>query len=343
MTPKTEITDLIPKGLGAYWLVFFLGVLSIGGLEFAFHKMPELAEKIGVESIGPLDLSLRGNLLDWGLSILLFMAACLSLFNFHAGRRYQDPASRVNAWFWWAVILVFLSMDVQIRFRETLRDILIAVSGTMVYQDGTVWWLSLYGFLAAVIGTRLFLDLSRYAPSLGLYLLAASGAVAGVLIRLELLPVPLDGREIIMLESALQGFVVLLLFLSFALFARRQVFRDPDIAIQWFARIWNYPLRTEEKQGGEKATEEKTASAIPSISKDTTPGLSAQVSASSSESLKPAEKPSSSSVSDSASNSESLAPLPSSRPVVQKTADVVPFRADEKKTKDDGFELSGTA
>lgn len=328
MEHKTDISDLIPKGLGAYWLVFFFGVLAIGFLEFFFHQMPEMVEKFGLKTLAPFDLASPGNLLDWGLSLLLFLGACLALFNFHAGRQYKDPASRINVWFWWAVALVFLSMDVQVHFRETLREVMSVASGTTVYHDGTIWWLSIYGFLFAVIGTRLFLELVHYAPALGLYLLAASGAVAGALVRLELLPLSLGGREIVMLETALQGMIALLLFLSFALFARRQVFRDREVALQWFTRIWNPHHEAEKKTVPEKKPAPKEV--VPE------PTSQAAVPETPLKTPVPAEKPAP------VSNPKPSAPVSAGRPVVQKDTGIVLFRNEEKKAKDDDFELSGT-
>jgi len=332
MEQKTDVTDLIPKGLGAYWLVFFVGVLSIGLLEFGYFKMSVLVGKLGVETIAPLDVAIRGSILAWTGSMLLVLCGAVCLLNFRLGRRHQDPPSRTNAWFWSALFLFFLGMDVQVAIRETLRDVLVALSGATLYQGGTLWWLTIYAFILAVIGTRLFLEMTVYAPAMGLFLLAVAGAVAGTLIDLELVPIPLENRAILMLKTGIQTFSILLLFLAFSLFARRQVFRDREVVLRWFAKTWNQPAilaSTVGKQVANPPAESKPRT-------ETTPPPSTD-----------AAKPSTGADSTVSKSTSGISSSSSNRPLVQKTdkpADVVPFRAASKKSdQDSDFDLTGIA
>ncbi|MDR0336331.1 MAG: hypothetical protein LBI18_04500, partial [Planctomycetaceae bacterium] len=241
MESQYDITNLIPKSLGVYWLLFLTGGALIALLEFAYFKMPVLAEQLSITTISPLDVASRASLLNWGFSVLLLITAVVSLINFQLGLKYNDPKGQVNTWFWTTVALIFLSLDVQVAVRETIRDVLTAASGTTLYRDGSLWWLILYGFVFGVLGTRIFLDMLNYAPSLGLYLLAIAGIVAELLIKIGFIPIFEDSTRNIMLQTAISPSIALIFFLAVTLFARRQIFRDSEIALRWFSKVWQHP------------------------------------------------------------------------------------------------------
>lgn len=313
MDRKTELEDLIPKGLGAYWLVFLAGVAVIGLLEFGYFKMASLAERLGVETIAPLDVTFQGSFLSWGVAMLLLLAACVSLINYGLCRKYGDRPAKAQTWFWTAAALLLLSMDTLVVLRKTLSDILVAASGTTLYMNGAAWWLAVYGFFFGVFGTRLLLEIKSYAPALGFFLLAVASVVSGLLIKLEMLPIPWGETEIVMLRTALQASAVLLLLLSFTLFARRQVFRDADVALRWFAKVWNQtPILSN-----------VSAPVVRDTSTPSAPKVEAE---------KPA-------MPATPEKSETKSEILSGRPVVQKAADVVPFKAKDS----DDFDLSGIA
>jgi hypothetical protein len=334
MESQHDLTPLIPKGLGAYWFFFFSGGMLIALLEFAYFKMPILTEQLGVKTIPPLDVSLQGSLLNWGLSVLLLITAVVSLINFQLGLKYNDPKGRVYTWFWTAVILIFLSLDVQVAVRETIRDLLTAASGTSLYRDGTVWWLILYSFFFGVLGTRILLDMMVYAPSLGLYLLAVSGMVTGFLIEIGFIPVFEDSVQNIILQTAIPPSIALIFFLAITLFARRQIFRDSEIALRWFAKVWQHPPVV-------PITPTQTPTATPT---SPTPPKNQSVAesklTSESESI-PKSKPTTDSQSSSTANSSSSGtPSAIERPLIQKSNETVPFKSTENEND---FELANTA
>jgi hypothetical protein len=326
MESQHNITNLIPKGLGTYWLLFLSGSTLIVLLEFAYFKMPAIAEQLGIKTIPPLDVSSRASLLNWGFSVLLLITAVVSLINFQLGLKYKDPKGQVNTWFWTAAALIFLSLDVQAAVRETVRDILTAASGTALYRDGTVWWLILYGFVFGVLGTRIFLDMLNYAPSLGLYLLAISGMVAGFLVKIGFIPIFEDSTRNIMLQTAIPPSIALIFFLAVTLFARRQIFRDPEIALRWFAQVWQHPSVFQPRPT--PSPPPASATLPPSSSPPQPQPVSESIPVTDS---KPAP----------ATNSASSGTTSTSdRPFVQKTNEVVPFKpADD----DNSFELAETA
>jgi hypothetical protein len=330
MESQHDLTNLIPKGLGVYWFLFLSGSMLIALLEFAYFKMPILAEQLGVKTIPPLDVSSRGSLLNWGFSVLLLITAVVSLINFQLGLKYKDPKGRVNTWFWTAIVLIFLSLDVQVAVRETIRDLLTATSGTSLYRDGTIWWLILYSFFFGVLGTRILLDMMAYAPSLGLYLLAVSGLVTGFLVEIGFIPIFENSVQNIILQTAIPPSIALIFFLAVTLFARRQIFRDSEIALRWFAKVW---------QQASIAPSTQTSSSTPS-SKSSTPLKNQSVSESKSTSKSEpvlGSKPVTDSKPSSTANTSSGTLSAIERPLVQKTNETVLFKPDND------FELADTA
>jgi hypothetical protein len=322
MESQHNLTNLIPKGLGAYWFLFLGGSILIALLEFAYFKTPVLAELLGVKTIPPLDVTSRGSLLNWGFSVLLLITAVVSLINFQLGLKYKDPRGRVNTWFWTAAVLIFLSLDVQVAVRETIRDVLTAASGTSLYRDGTVWWLILYSFFFGVLGTRILLDMMAYAPSLGLYLLAVSGMVTGFLVEIGFIPIFENSVQNIILQTAIPPSIALIFFLAITLFARRQIFRDSEVALRWFAKVW---------QQAPIAPATQTPS-ITSSSKSSPSPKNQSVSES---------KSITDSKSSSTANTSSGTLSATDRPLVQKTNEIVPFKPTTEKNND--FELADTA
>lgn len=363
MEQQSDIADLIPKGLGAYWLVFFGGAGMIALLEFAYFKLPTLTEKIGVTSILPLDVTLQGSLLGWGLSCALLLTAGVALINFRLGRKYKDPAAKVYVWFWAAIALLFLSMDVHVALREPIRDILVALSGTTIYQDGTVWWLSIYVFFFGIVGSRLLLEMLAYAPALGFFILAVAGMLGALGIEIGVVPVPLEPVLLDILRTSLKAAAVLMLFLSFTLFARKQVFRDPEVVMRWFTKVWNpMPIVQPEKPKPTPvptpvpvAASTQAPTPTPAVSASVTGAAAAiaAVTAASKPTASESPKTPATSVAPTAAAAakepttvagilaaKSIAGATSTtRPVVQKTAEVVSFKAVKDAKKDDDFDL----
>jgi hypothetical protein len=345
MESQHDLTNLIPKGLGTYWLLFLSGSILIALLEFAYFKMPILTELLGVKTIPPLDVASRGSLLNWGFSVLLLITAVVALINFQLGLKYKDPKGRVTTWFWTAVILIFLSLDVQVAVRETIRDLLTAASGTSLYRDGTVWWLILYSFFFGVLGTRILLDMMSYAPSLGLYLLAVSGMITGFLIEIGFIPIFENSVQNIILQTAIPPSMALIFFLAVTLFARRQIFRDSEIALRWFAKVWQQasiapappsatPAPPSATPAPPSATPASPSATPASPSKSSTPSKNQQ----------PVSESQSTSESEPVLNSKPTTDSKSSsteRPLVQKTNETVPFKPTTEKDND--FELADTA
>ena len=242
---RNDITDLIPKGLGTYWLLFLGAVGSLAALEYAFLRTPVFAAKLNVETLPIFDPTAQGSLFNWFLSSLLLVCATCFLMNYYLARRHNDLPASQSAWFWGTWVLVFFSLDLQTRIREPIRDVMVQVTGTTLYHDGTAWYLAGYLFVGLFLFSRLFLVLRAYLPALFLFSVAIAAAVSGIAMSLGLVsvsrfPVSLRGvQEQVVLGTTLEGMSVICLLFGSTLFARRQMFRDPKIAMAWLAKVWN--------------------------------------------------------------------------------------------------------
>jgi len=206
-------------------------------LEFAYRQGPVWTETLGTTCLAPFDVSSSGSILAWCLSVIFLLSAGVSLINSRLGKKFDDP-DKGDVWYWTAFALVFLSLDTQVQFRETLRVLLIYASGTPLYHEGAVWWVTIYFFIFGLIAIRLLQDMWAYPPAALLLLLSMIGATLSQFIKIDALRVSETPEDVITLQTTLEAFAVLFLFLSLLLFGRRQVFRDPQVALQWFAKVW---------------------------------------------------------------------------------------------------------
>ncbi|MDR0335594.1 MAG: hypothetical protein LBI18_00720, partial [Planctomycetaceae bacterium] len=103
-------------------------------------------------------------------------------------------------------------------------------------------------------------------------------------------------------------------FLAVTLFARRQIFRDSEIALRWFSKVWQHPsvLQTSPTM--------PTPSSTPSSLSKTQPV---------------AESKNTSTINNSSGNSSTA-----DRPLVQKTNDVVSFKPAKSAEDENDFELA---
>ena len=236
-----DVTELIPKAPGNYWLIFFFGAVVVAVLEFAYGRLPALSESFGEACLTPLDVASSGSILAWCLSTLFLLTASVSLLNSRLGKKYDDP-DKGDIWFWTTFAAILLSLDMQVRFHETLSALLVYAAGTPLYRDGAVWWLAIYFFVFGLISVRLFQNMWAYPPACLLFSLAILGAVASQLMKIGAISVSETPEAVVTVWTSVEAIAVLLLFLSFLLFGRRQVLRDPQVALLWFANVWNHAM-----------------------------------------------------------------------------------------------------
>ncbi|MDR3232707.1 MAG: hypothetical protein LBT46_03405 [Planctomycetaceae bacterium] len=244
MDKSGGIIEAIPKRLGIYCILFVFGVAGIAASEYAYYQLPVVIKTLHLTSFPALDIAERNSALNWLTSLFLLMSAAFAWANYRLCVKFSDPISLSQTWFWTAASAMFMSLDIQTGLYFVIRELLVSVCGTPVYEDGSILPLGLYGFLFGLIALRIIFNLKNCLPAVMFLMLAVAGAAVYQSLPFGFIPfpVPLSGeRERLMIQVGLPAFSALCLLMSVALFARRQVFRDPDIMLRWIAQSWNHP------------------------------------------------------------------------------------------------------
>ncbi len=159
LAEQPRITDLIPRRLPAYLLLFLLGLASIAGIE-ALHAWTLGDEPLITEGrIAAFDLAAAGSLSAWFLSAT-FLATALTAVMVYAVRRYRtdDYRGYYRIWLWAATCWLVLSIDATTGLRGELKDIMTRLTGTALHGDGALWWAVPYLVLITALGSRLMID-----------------------------------------------------------------------------------------------------------------------------------------------------------------------------------------
>lgn len=175
LTEQPRITDLIPRRLPAYLLLFLIGLASIAGIE-ALHVWTRGAEPPLVDGpIAAFDLAGDGSCCAWFLSTT-FLAASVASILVYSVRRYRtdDYRGYYRIWLWAATCWGLMSIDAIAGLRGEFRDIAIQLTGTALHGDGTLWWGVPYLVLLSALGSRLMIDTWPARLSTGAF------AIAGV-------------------------------------------------------------------------------------------------------------------------------------------------------------------
>ncbi|MDR0522685.1 MAG: hypothetical protein LBH00_12665 [Planctomycetaceae bacterium] len=268
MESQNRFVAIVPKSTAPYWLLFLSGIGSIALLEYAYLQLPVMTNWLPGTDLRFLDVADGRSLLNGLQSFFLLLFAAVSWVNFQLGIHFKDPYRQADVWFWGTCTAVFLSADVHSALHLTIRDILVRFCETALYEDGTIWWVGLYTLFFGTVGCRILWNMRASFLPAALFIAAVAGTVLWGLLDFRHITVPfpqLEGeREQTALKTALAAVSMLLAVLSVSLFARRQVFRDPDIAIWWTAKVWKHKMliqKIEDNRQTEKT--DKAFSVVP--------------------------------------------------------------------------------
>jgi hypothetical protein len=190
---QIRLLDLIPRRKVVLVLMLFAAAAAIAGLEVGYSWMLDRAAH-GAAVVAAFDLSAKASLGGWFSSLLLVAAAAVALLVYSVRRhRVDDYRGHYRIWFWAAACWFFLATDQAAGLRETLRDVMIAVTGTKLSGDGAIWWVVVYAVGLGAIGSRLLIDMWPAMFSMSLLVFAAFAQAAAVAVRLGLLPQAVDG------------------------------------------------------------------------------------------------------------------------------------------------------
>jgi hypothetical protein len=222
LAQQPTLSDLVPRRLIGFALVFLALSLLIGGLEALYAWMPSLVGDLGHAASGQrgvdlaaLDLAGKGSLAAWFSSLLLLAAGLAAVLVYTVRRhRMDDYHGRYRVWLWAALCWFLAATDTAASLHEGFRDLMTAVTGTPLLGDGSIWWMIAYGLLLGAVGARLLIDIwpSRLAAAAMLLAACAYVAAASVQLQLGWPAIPSGGGRVMFQQgSAMAGHLLVLL------------------------------------------------------------------------------------------------------------------------------------
>ena len=229
MDEQLQLTDLIPRRLASFLVLYVIGFGIIAGLDFAYAWLPVLSRYTTSGKLAALDLSGESNLAAWFSSTWLGLAGLVSIVVYSVRRhRCDDYSGRYRIWLWGALCCFMLSLDRTANLHEGFKELMAHLTGTRLYGDGSLWWAIPYVFLVGAIGLRLLLDMREsWLSSLSLVAAAVAfgcsqAARLGWLERLprEFLPLAKGPTRQVLIEQGAQLAAAFLLLMAVGLHAR---------------------------------------------------------------------------------------------------------------------------
>ncbi len=218
-------TDFIPKRLITIFVLLLCGGGLIAGLEALYLWMPRLAAWTGGGRIAALDLAVCGSLATWFSSMALALAAVTAVVVYTV-RRYKSDDYRgyYRVWLWAALCWTWLSLDTTADLREGLAGLLVALTGTRLMGDGSIWWAIAYAFLIGSISTRLLVDMRSCRLSAAAFMLGWGCYLAALAVRFGGVEVPDPVQRVMVIQGAV--LIANLLLLGAMLLHARYVVLD---------------------------------------------------------------------------------------------------------------------
>lgn len=212
-----QITDLIPTRHYTLITAFLLGLTAVTTLT-ALHGYGEgWANTLGAEHLAALSLGGNGTLACWMSSFLLVLAMTLCLLIYVIRRhKLDDYRARYRIWLWAACCMLVASIDATAGLHTILQGVLVHLSGTPLYGDGTVWWILPFSVAYGMLGILLLVDMRHCLTAAAGCVAAIMLYAAAILLRLGLVLEPGGALSTLLLaDSILIGHVLLLLTLGF--------------------------------------------------------------------------------------------------------------------------------
>ena len=223
MDEQPRVTDLIPIRLTGFLAVFVAGLAVIAGLEGLYAWMPQLAILTTDGRVATFDLDGEGSLAVWFSSMTLALAGLVAILVFMVRRhRTDDYPGRYRIWLWAASCWFLMSLDETSSLHEGYKEMMAVVTGTRVFGDGSIWWVAVYFFLLAAVGTRLLADMRECRLSTAALL--ATAACYGLAVGVQLgWILPESGARGVMVEEGAEMLGNLMLLMAMGLHARHVI------------------------------------------------------------------------------------------------------------------------
>jgi hypothetical protein len=223
MDEQARLTDLVPTRLSLIVVFLVLGLGAVAGLEALYAWMPRLSGLTTDGRVAAFDLDGEGSLAVWFSSMTLAMAGVVAVLVFTVRRhRRDDYSGRYRVWLWAAMCWFLLSLDETASLHEGFKEMMACVTGTRLFGDGSIWWVSAYFFLLAAVGIRLVIDMRDCWLAATAMFATAGCYVLAVLTQLEWI-LPESGARGVMLEEGAEMVGNLFILLAMVLYARHVI------------------------------------------------------------------------------------------------------------------------
>ncbi len=152
-------TDILPRGRISIFAWYVVGLTIVAGLVLGYANLGN--ETIGALGLAPLlDASQGGSLASWFSSLAFGLAAVASVL-IYSVRRYKtdDYRGSYRLWLWCAVAFVAMSIDAAANLHAPFSRAMARVSGWSMLPEGSIWWITVWGGVMAILALRLLLEM----------------------------------------------------------------------------------------------------------------------------------------------------------------------------------------
>ena len=217
---QARICEFIPIRRWTLAVLLMSACSVAAGLVGLHGQLASWARFVGRANLAAFDLAAPASMATWYSSLLLALAALVSLFVFAIERhRADDYRGRYRFWLWTAAALLFASIDATASLRGLAGALLAQSSRSLVEADGAVWALLLAGLIWAPLAIRGAFELRHCRGAAVALATATIGYALHLAVRFALIFDPATTLAAMAQATALMASHVGLLF-SLTLFAR---------------------------------------------------------------------------------------------------------------------------
>jgi hypothetical protein len=216
---QLRLTELIPRRLISYLLLFKVGLVAIAALIALYVWSPQL---LGDPRLRPAfaDLGSPGSLGTWFASLLLLTAGLLATVVYSVRRhKVDDYHGHYHIWRWAALCWFMMATDVAASLHQGLQQIMTSLTGTRITGDGSIWWLVPALLLLGTTGIRLLIEMRPSRLSTTAFVSAGIAYATALAIFIRVFVLQSEVYQFLFLQGALLA-GSLLLVISMGLHAR---------------------------------------------------------------------------------------------------------------------------
>jgi len=160
-----RVTDLIPKRLESFALIFLIGLTAIAALAYLYSRIEPWSGVLGRDRLAAFDLAGPASLSVWFSSFMLAICAvtCELIYTIRRHKK-DDFQGRYRVWRWAAVVWLFGSICAVAPLHKVTAGVLAVRLGTPLLADGSLWWILACAAVMTPLIALLLLDL-RHCPT----------------------------------------------------------------------------------------------------------------------------------------------------------------------------------